>query len=92
MLGKVDLIDDIGEYIKKKKLGIDPLEDKLNLKDFYKLFNNRSGSIKSALMNQNILAGIGNIYSDEILFQAGIHPAANIKKLKESDLKIFIIR
>ena len=87
MLGKVDLIDDIGEYIKKKKLGIDPLEDKLNLKDFYKLFNNRSGSIKSALMNQNILAGIGNIYSDEILFQAGIHPAANIKKLKESDLK-----
>ncbi len=87
MLGRVDLIDDLSKYIKKKRLGIDPIEDSLNLKDFYKLFNRRSGSIKSVLMNQSILAGIGNIYSDEILFQAGIHPGTNVKKLKDNDLK-----
>ena len=87
MLGKVDITDNIETYIEKKKLGIDPLEGKINVKDFYKLFKKRSGSIKSALMNQNILAGIGNIYSDEILFQAGIHPATNLKRLKENDFK-----
>jgi formamidopyrimidine-DNA glycosylase len=87
MLGKVDIIDNVETYIEKKKLGIDPLEGKINVKDFYKLFKNRSGSIKSALMNQNILAGIGNIYSDEILFQAGIHPVSDLKKLKEKDFK-----
>lgn len=87
MLGRVDIVDDIDSYINKKRLGTDPIEGKLNQNDFYKLFKNRSGSIKSVLMNQNILAGIGNIYSDEILFQAGIHPDTNVKKLKKDDLK-----
>lgn len=87
MLGKIDLIDDISGYIKKKKLGVDPIEGELSIKDFYKLFKNRSGLIKSVLMDQNILAGIGNIYSDEILFQAGIHPATYVNRLTENDLK-----
>jgi formamidopyrimidine-DNA glycosylase len=87
MLGKVGLIDDISEYIKKKKLGLDPIGDKLSFRNFYELFDGRTGTIKSALMNQSILAGIGNIYSDEILFQAGIHPSLNVKKLREDDLK-----
>jgi formamidopyrimidine-DNA glycosylase len=87
MLGKVDIIDNVETYIEKKKLGIDPIEGKLKPKDFYRLFKNRSGSIKSVLMNQNVIAGIGNIYSDEILFQSGIHPFKNVKKLKENDLK-----
>ena len=88
MLGKIDLVDDISGYIEEKKLGVDPIEGKLSVKDFCKLFNNKkSVSIKSALMNQNILAGIGNIYSDEILFQAGVHPATHVNRLKENDLK-----
>ena len=87
MLGKVDIVDKVETYIEKKKLGIDPIEGKLNTKNFYQLFHNRSGSIKSILMNQNVIAGIGNIYSDEILFQAGIHPFTKVKRLKENDLK-----
>lgn len=87
MLGKIDLIDNASDYIEKKKLGVDPIEGKLKEEDFNNLFKNRSGSIKSALMNQNILAGIGNIYSDEILFQSGIHPATQVKRLKKTDLK-----
>lgn len=87
MLGKIDLIDDVSGYIEKKKLGTDPIEGKLGVKDFYKLFENKSGSVKSALMNQNILAGIGNIYSDEILFQAGIHPADKVNRLQRNDFK-----
>lgn len=87
MLGKVDLINDLSGYIEKRKLGADPIEGKLKIKDFYRLFDNKSGPIKSALMNQNILAGIGNIYSDEILFQAGIHPATHVNRLRRNDLK-----
>ena len=87
MLGRVDLVDEPSAYIKKKKLGVDPFEYILSFNDFLKLFRKRNGSIKAALMNQSILAGIGNIYSDEILFQSGIHPAVNVKKLKENELK-----
>lgn len=41
--------------------------------------------IKSALMNQKIVAGIGNVYSDEILFQARLHPKSKVPDLKDKD-------
>lgn len=43
--------------------------------------------MKSALMNQKYLAGIGNVYSDEILFQAGLHPGTSSRDLDEGDMK-----
>jgi formamidopyrimidine-DNA glycosylase len=86
-LGKIDVINDIDEYIEKKKLGPDPLEDNLSFEDFYDILKDRKGSIKSTLMNQKVIAGIGNIYSDEILFQSGIHPASSVNGLNENNLK-----
>lgn len=47
----------------------------------------RKGNVKSWLMNQAALAGIGNIYSDEILFQAGIHPASAMTKIDDRALE-----
>jgi formamidopyrimidine-DNA glycosylase len=41
--------------------------------------------IKSALMDQSLMAGIGNVYSDEILFQVGLHPRAPVKELGEGE-------
>jgi formamidopyrimidine-DNA glycosylase len=87
MLGRIDLVDDLSMFIKRKKLGVDPVEDKLSFKEFIELFNGRNGLIKTGLMNQSIIAGIGNIYADEILFHADIHPESNIKKLNEDDFK-----
>ena len=43
---------------------------------FLAAMRDRRGAIKSWLMNQNLMAGVGNIYADEALFQAGIHPLA----------------
>jgi formamidopyrimidine-DNA glycosylase len=43
---------------------------------FLKAMHGRKGAIKSWLMNQNLVAGLGNIYADEALFEAGIHPLA----------------
>lgn len=57
-----------------KKLGPDPLTAKLTPKQFYSLINQRRKNIKQVLMEQKIIAGIGNIYANEILWEAGINP------------------
>jgi formamidopyrimidine-DNA glycosylase len=59
------------------KLGPEPLAT--DLKKFNELLTRRSGRLKSLLLNQEFLAGLGNIYADESLFEAGLHPlrAAN---------------
>jgi formamidopyrimidine-DNA glycosylase len=85
MLGKVDLIEDPEGFIEEKKLGADPLE--LDSASFVRLLKGRRGAIKSALMNQRIMAGVGNIYSDEILFQARLHPRTGVDRLDEEVLK-----
>lgn len=53
-------------------LGIDPLESALSWDHFGELVAQRHGKLKAVLMDQRLLAGIGNIYSDEILFNAGL--------------------
>ncbi|MFX1297802.1 MAG: Fpg/Nei family DNA glycosylase [Promethearchaeota archaeon] len=85
MFGRVDLTNNIEDFIKnKKKLGVDAL--KMNYEDFKKSLQKRTAFAKAALMNQSIIAGIGNIYSDEILFQAKIHPKTKINKVNDSKL------
>ena len=77
-----------------KSLGPEPLEITEN--DFVRLVQTRRGRIKSTLLNQKFIAGIGNIYADEVLFEAKIHPeerACNIslnrlKKLHQAIQKI----
>lgn len=68
-----------------KKLGPESLN--ISAPDFINLFQKRKGRIKSALLNQQILAGLGNIYADESLFEARIHPAQKIDKLSPQELK-----
>ena len=75
------------EVIKKElsSLGPDPLE--IGFKEFEKRLTGKKGKIKQVLMTQEIISGIGNIYSDEALFGARIHPFKNVLELKEKDLK-----
>lgn len=70
-----------------KKLGPEPLEKNFTFEKFKDYLKNKKGKIKQVLMDQNIIAGIGNIYSDEILWQAKIHPFKNTSKLKEGELE-----
>ncbi|MBD3233348.1 MAG: Fpg/Nei family DNA glycosylase [candidate division Zixibacteria bacterium] len=86
-LGKVSVINDLDDFIRQKELGPDALDSEISFEEFKRKYSSRSGSIKSAMMNQSILSGIGNVYSDEILFQASIHPASSAKKLSEKELK-----
>ncbi len=87
LLGEVRIVDDIDVFISKQKLGPDALDDALDLNTFMEILNKKRGAVKSALMDQNSIAGIGNIYADEILFQTGIHPKTNASNLDADTIK-----
>ena len=85
MLGRIRLVNDIGQFIHNKKLGPDAL--KIDFRTFKKIMKRGRGSIKSSLVNQKLIAGIGNIYSDEILFHSHIHPMSNVKQMNDEKIK-----
>jgi formamidopyrimidine-DNA glycosylase len=70
-----------------KKIGPEPLEPSFTLALFKKQLSRRPGtSIKAALLDQTVLAGIGNIYADESLWAAKIHPATLVRNLTDKDI------
>lgn len=86
---KVCLIPDgkISEYKDLKNLGPDPTPKNFDKKVFKEILNKKpEGRIKNILMDQDLISGIGNIYSDEALWLTGIHPEEKPEKL--SDKKI----
>lgn len=87
LLGRVSHTEDPDRWAREHDLGPDALDESVDTRAFREIFQGRRGSIKSALMNQSLLAGIGNVYSDEILFQAGVHPAARIDDLSQDTLR-----
>lgn len=62
-------------------LGPEPLADDFTCENFCRLLTKRSGRLKSLLLNQSFLAGLGNIYADEALFMARIHPLRSADSL-----------
>ncbi len=85
MLGRISLADSVETFIEKQKWGPDVME--IGYDTFKKIIQKSRGAIKSTLMNQKLLAGIGNVYSDEILFQSKIHPKKSIAKLNQDSLE-----
>jgi formamidopyrimidine-DNA glycosylase len=77
---KIEHINEIG------KLGPEPLEKRFTFEKFKGLMIKKKGVIKKVLMDPFVIAGIGNIYSDEILWYAGIHPLHRVERLKEPEL------
>lgn len=87
-LGEIRFIQEVDPFLQAKQLG--PDAQTLDQAQFLALLKDRRGMIKSALMDQQLIAGIGNVYSDEILFQAGIHPRTPVSELEIVQLrKIF---
>ena len=87
MIGKMGFVGDLEHYLAQQKLGPDALSEKLTAKKFVALLADRSGPIKARLMDQSLLAGIGNIYGDEILFQARLHPETDAAGLTEEEAR-----
>lgn len=71
--GRVSLLDRAGlDHYLARRFGQDPLT--VSKEEFSKIVRHCRGRLKSLLMNQRVIAGIGNIYANEILFRAGVHP------------------
>jgi len=68
-----------------KRLGPEPLE--MTFPMFISLFKGRRARLKSLLLDQHFIAGIGNIYADEILFRAKLHPLLSVSLLETFHLK-----
>lgn len=69
-------------------LGSEPLDPSFQLRAFsLQLLKRPKGRIKQVLMDQSLISGIGNIYSDEILWRAGVHPLSLPAKIPEKNLK-----
>ena len=75
------------EILKDDKIDIGPEPLEIDYNSFRELFRNKRGKIKQLLMNQEFIAGIGNIYASEILFLSKIHPEEEVLKLDEKDFE-----
>jgi formamidopyrimidine-DNA glycosylase len=84
LLGRVGLVKDAEAFIQAKGLGPDAL--RLDPDGFKEIVNSSRASIKSTLMDQSRLAGLGNIYSDEMLFQAGVGPRRKAGRLGNREM------
>jgi formamidopyrimidine-DNA glycosylase len=83
MLGHVGLAAAADAFIAAEELGPDALDPKFDLEAFTRAIWGRRRDIKSVLMDQALIAGIGNIYADEILFQARLHPKTPVTSVDE---------
>ena len=70
-----------------KELGLEPIDKKFNFDYLYSKLKGRKAPIKNLLLDQSIAAGVGNIYSDEALFLAKIHPLRRANTLKKNEIK-----
>lgn len=79
--------DEADTYSGTHKLGIEPLTEAVTFEYLHTHFGKRKKTVKECLLDQSVIAGIGNIYSDEILFTAKIHPARAASSLSEKEWK-----
>lgn len=89
--GKITLLDSNKMHTSKhlSNLGPEPLEKTFNLEKLKeRLGRKQNGKIKTVLMDPSVIVGIGNIYSDEILWHAGVNPKRMIKKVSEQEFRM----
>jgi formamidopyrimidine-DNA glycosylase len=82
--GEIELIEDVDEFLQRRGLGADAL--RMSLSKFEAVIGKRRGAIKVILLNQQLIAGIGNLYADEILFRARMHPGTDAAGLSGKHL------
>ena len=87
---KVTLVktSELEKSLHLKHLGPEPLEKNFQFSIFSSQLKKKSrGKIKQVLMDQSLIAGIGNIYSDEILWRSGVHPLSHPGRIPEKNLQ-----
>lgn len=82
--GRIHLTDDASQVL--AKLGPEPLSSSFQSNDLRDLLRSHSRQLKPLIMDQHILAGMGNIYTDEALHRAGLHPLRKSDRLSDEEI------
>ena len=69
-------------------LGVEPLDDEFTIEGFARSLAGRKGAIKQVLLDQTVIAGLGNIYADEALYYACIHPLRPAQSLSTDEVRL----
>ena len=85
---KVELVKTEDLHKEFEGLGPEPLEKSFTFEKFQALFTRRRGKVKQVIMVPQFIAGIGNIYASEALWEAKIHPVKDISKLGRKELRV----
>ena len=87
--GKMLIIpnDLVNKYFIDKNLGLDAIDENIDYKDLYKKWHPRKITLKKMLLDQSFLAGIGNIYADEICFSCALDPTSVVYDLSKKDFE-----
>lgn len=85
MLGRIGWTPSVDEYLRLRGVGPDALA--VSKKEFLDRMSGRRMAIKPALMDQHRVAGVGNLYADEILFQSRVDPRQEVAKMDREDLE-----
>ncbi len=80
-----DLVAELGGAAVFAAIGPEPLADTFTLREFRRRIRRRSGRLKPLLLDQSFVAGIGNIYADEALWRARLHPLRSASSLRPAD-------
>jgi formamidopyrimidine-DNA glycosylase len=83
--GEIEVVKDLDEFLQTRRLGPDALQ--IDVSQFKAIVGKHGGAVKAILLNQQLIAGIGNLYADEILFRARIHPATDAARLRDKNLR-----
>jgi formamidopyrimidine-DNA glycosylase len=82
--------DELGSIAELKGLGPEPLGDGFAAEYFWRATRGRTASIKNLLMNQRIVAGVGNIYASEILFRAAVRPTRRAGRVTRKEIDLIV--
>jgi formamidopyrimidine-DNA glycosylase len=78
--------DELGPYL-SERLGLEPLDPGFTSRDLWARLEGRRTPVKAALLDQRTLAGVGNIYADEALWRARIHPRRPAGELDPAEIR-----
>ena len=84
--GRIWLLDAAGLEVLHARLGPEPLDEALTTEEFRTLLRRRKGRLKPLLLDQKLIAGLGNIYVDEALWRAQLHPLRTVPSLSDDDV------
>ena len=86
--GRIELWSSEREQEALKNLGTEPLSEDFTLEILAKSLAGRKSPIKQVLLNQEVVAGLGNIYADEALYYASIHPLRRANSLTPTEVQL----